>query len=90
MLELRQRPRCYDCDFPVSSHADGCDCGIAVLCGDCKDIHERLHQQQPKEPAPLLVDDETVAAWMRSLDERIERKHPGYPNAGYTQGRRAS
>lgn len=82
MIEMRARPRCYDCEAPVSSHAEGCDCGIAVLCSDCRDAHERLHQQQPREPAP--ADDETVAGWLRDLDERIERAHPGYGGAGWT------
>lgn len=59
-------------------------CGL-VLCDACLPSH--LADEHPREdntPEVPLVDDETVAGWLRSLDERIERKHPGYPAAGWT------
>lgn len=91
MIELRARPRCYDCETPVSSHADGCDCGVAVLCADCRDEHERRHQQQPREEPdevyalPPAVDLELLREMLRIV-ARSNAAHPGYPSAGWTQG----
>ena len=72
MLEMRARPLCHECELPVSSWAEGClDCGVGILCQDCKEAHERKHQVAPE---PIDADYDPIPGYPAAGYTQILRK----------------
>lgn len=68
MLEMRARPRCSDCEAPVSSHAEGCDiCGLLLLCEDCLEVHQLKHGE-PAEPCTAAAQRAGCSCRMSSVN----------------------